>query len=347
MKTPTYKDIEPYIEKGLISMQTHPDAPDFAIFNYTQECQFSRAWDWVTIQCRGLILNLVTGEIIARPFPKFFNYEEHIAKGEQVPGYEPQKFEKYDGSLGILYWLHGKPWIATRGSFTSDQALWATAWLRANVQEDLPLDHTMLFEIIYPANRIVVNYDFSGLVHLATLDTKTGHQIFRPYTPKGIRVVEEHGGPLEALRTGARANAEGYVLYWPIEGLRLKIKHAEYVRLHKLVTGLSKLAIWEHLSEGKPIQELINDVPDEFFNWVNTVSEEMVHEYNGIAFGASTITEEVRLFETRKEQAEYITKNAAHPGVVFAMLDDKEWQKVVWRLVRPRGAQPFKRDIDA
>ena len=35
-------------------------------------------------------------------------------------------------------------------------------------------DITYLVEIIYPENRIVVNYDFSGLVHITSLYTETG-----------------------------------------------------------------------------------------------------------------------------------------------------------------------------
>src|SRR3989304_2634754 len=73
-------------------------------------------------------------------------------------------------SLGILYWLNDKPWITTRGSFTSDQALWATDWFRKNINcDNLPKDLTLLFEIIFDMNRIVVKYDFEGLVFLAAI----------------------------------------------------------------------------------------------------------------------------------------------------------------------------------
>ncbi len=123
MKIPTYNEILPYIEKGLISENRHPEDNDVAILNYTQEQQFSGVWDDITRQCRGLIMNVRTGDIIARPFPKFFNYQEHVAKGWPIPNETPIISEKLDGSLGILYELNGEPWIATRGSFVSDQAL--------------------------------------------------------------------------------------------------------------------------------------------------------------------------------------------------------------------------------
>ena len=129
----TYEQIKPYIDKKLVGMGFHPENPDVRIFNYTQQCQFDKAWDDITKQCRGLILNVKTGEVLARPFPKFFNYGEHVEKGWPIPTETPEVYEKLDGSLGILYYLNGKPWIATRGSFTSDQAVWATNWWRKNV----------------------------------------------------------------------------------------------------------------------------------------------------------------------------------------------------------------------
>src|SRR5690348_16903958 len=98
-----YEIIKPYIEKKLVSEGVHPENPDVRIFNYTQHCQFEGAWDEVTKQCRGLILNVKTGEVIAKPFPKFFNYGEYTGKGWTLPKGKCTVTEKLDGSLGILY----------------------------------------------------------------------------------------------------------------------------------------------------------------------------------------------------------------------------------------------------
>lgn len=48
---------------------------DLILFNYTPICQFSKAWDEYTIMARGLIVDK-EGNVVARPFDKFFNYEE-------------------------------------------------------------------------------------------------------------------------------------------------------------------------------------------------------------------------------------------------------------------------------
>src|SRR3990170_2874481 len=167
--------IKQYVEQGLISENIHPEDENVRIYNYTPEVQFDRKWDDVTMMCRGLILNIGTREILARPFEKFFNIQEHLEVFKKdLPDEEPNITEKIDGSLGIAYFLNNKWWITTRGSFTSDQALWATNWFRRNINcDNLPKDLTLLFEIIFDMNRIVVKYDFEGLVFLAAIDTKT------------------------------------------------------------------------------------------------------------------------------------------------------------------------------
>jgi len=38
-------------------------------------------------------------------------------------------------------------------------------------------------------------------------------------------------------------------------------------------------------------------------------------------------------FESRKEQASFISKSK-YPGVAFAMLDDKPYADMIWRLLR-------------
>ncbi len=67
----------------LISIQQHPAFP-LLIHNYTQSCQFEKAWNDLTVMCRGLITDL-DGLIVARPFRKFFNLAEHNAEGSKLP----------------------------------------------------------------------------------------------------------------------------------------------------------------------------------------------------------------------------------------------------------------------
>lgn len=372
MKLPTYNEIIPYIEKKLVSENAHPDDPDVRIFNYTPETQFSQAWDDVTRQCRGLILNVKTGEVLARPFPKFFNYSEHVGKGWPIPAGIPKVYEKLDGSLGILYHLNGEPWVATRGSFTSDQALWATDWYRKNRPADLKKGvgyrvhglHgsdegdkcdvvTCLYEILFPENRIVVNYNYSGLVHLATIKNTTGEET--PFTQSWIRKPKEIPfTSLEALAAMDEPGGEGFVIFFPDTNERMKIKFPEYIRLHKIMTGLSEIGVWEHLREGKDIEELIKDVPDEMYSWIKSVSERLWGEYGTILGAAKRgffmARNEVwdKGNPSRKDWASAIKKHMKDPSLGFLMLDKKQDKtaELIWKMVRPSGKHTFKVDID-
>lgn len=350
-----YNQIKPYVEKGLVSEQSHPENDDIKIFNYTQECQFSAAWDDVTTRCRGLIMDVTTNKIIANPFPKFFNYGEHLSKNMPIPDETPIVMEKLDGSLGILYHLNGKPWIATRGSFTSYQALWATRWFR----DHTPLPRlnffsdnadTHLFEIIYPENRIVVNYDFSGLVYLGSRITATGTDMncwkwFEKDIGRRSKIIPTTN--LEELAKMDEPNSEGFVVFYPKANVRMKIKFPEYVRLHKLVTGVSEIAIWEHLKEGNSLGDLLEKVPDEFFKWVTDVQYRLMKQHAEIKTRCVNDFEAInQAGRTRKEIALNF-QECKHPGILFAMLDGKDYQQMIWRMVRPRGKSQFKNDIDS
>lgn len=347
-----YEDIIPYLEKKFISEQAHPEDSDVRIFNYTQKCQFEKAWDEVTMACRGLIMNIRTGKIIARPFRKFFNYGEHVSNGWAIPTSQPEIYAKMDGSLGILYKINGRPWIATRGSFTSDQAIWATNWWRENIAILPEENETNLFEIIYPANRIVVSYDFSGLVHLATIETSTGRTINRNWGGSVRIPARFDSRSIADLAALDEPNSEGFVVFYPQENVRMKIKLPEYVRLHKLVTGISEIAIWELLRDKNEagIKELIEKVPDEFMEWVKSTANALLDRYSAILGQAKKdmIGMELTIADdaTRKEQAEYI-KGRRYPAIMFSLLDGKDPGLAVWRMVRPHGAKSFKDDIDA
>lgn len=342
----TYEQIKPYIEKGYISERPHPEDNNIRIFNYTQTCQFDKAWDDVTKNCRGLVMNIATGEILYKPFGKMFNYSEYLSNNWEVPQEEPLITEKLDGSLGILCNVNGKPWIATRGSFESEQAKWATNYYRKHINKLPPEGETMLFEIIYPQNRIVVEYDFSGLVFIVSLNTKTGEVVPREgLFPRELRKVANTD--LNALASMDTEGAEGFVVFFPKANLRMKIKFPEYVRIHKLVTGVSEIAIWEHLRAGNKLDDLVKKVPDEFFNWVrsvqNNLNSEFNHRWNTVNFALNMMYG----YPDRKSRALYImAEHKEVAGSIFSMLDGQEdrAREEIWKKIRPHGVSQFKND---
>lgn len=341
------------INERLVSHRQHPTEP-LAILNYTDTCTFSRAWNDVTKQCRGLIYNEETGEIVARPFRKFFNLHEQDAPALDMAA-PCIVTDKLDGSLGIGYpTAHGYA-IATRGSFESEQALHATELYRQRYEWSFtpPAGYTPLWEIVYPGNRIVVDYgETDDLVLLGAVEIATGHSI-DPYDPlldswDGPRAaIFDYATVMDALAAEPRPNAEGLVLFLPEINERVKIKQEDYVRLHRIVTGLNERTVWEHLKGWKPLDELLEPLPEEFHDWVCDVANRLTD-----AFDESVLRVENEYAEilktlppepTRKDFALAAVRSEwkAH---LFARHDRKEYGYMIWDQLKPaaqRGPRAF------
>src|ERR1700735_1376579 len=204
--------LQQMLDERMVIVQKHPGA-DLFIYNYTNKAQYEGVWNEITLQCRGLILD-AERNIVSRPFKKFFNLEEYPA--DEIPDEPFEVFEKLDGSLGILYWLDDKPYIATRGSFISDQAVHASNILTEKYGDaiaKLDRNATYLFEIIYPENRIIVDYGHKDdLVLIAVIDNNTGDDLPLPHV--GFPVVKKYSGigDFNLLKDLAEENKEGFVI---------------------------------------------------------------------------------------------------------------------------------------
>lgn len=305
-----------------------------AILNYNRPIE----WNPYECLCRGLILDSVTGAVVARPFDKFFNWLEG---GRKAKGHIKHVFEKVDGSLGILYWDEGHK-IATRGSFDSDQALWATDFLQQYDLSYIPAHITLLFEIVYPDNRIVVNYgDREDLVLLGARDRLTGEYI--PYYPTLFNWNLKWGFTwpkqytfnsvrdiLEATGT-ANETVEGWVAVFS-DGSRWKFKGDRYVELHKLVSRYSPKTIYKIYRE-MGLKMLMKHVPDYLQAEVRSMVVDWVLEYQAIYKQTQEIMQDIH-FENRKYFALYVREEYPDiSSVLFALLDKKDPEPHIWRIV--------------
>jgi len=347
MVTEFLNTLEKYYQDGLLLKQTHPNY-DLTIWNYSPKVQYDRLWDDITIQCRGLVTNS-EGKIIARPFKKFFNYEEHSP--EDIPNEEFVVYEKLDGSLGILFNYQNEWILATRGSFTSPQAIKGKEILSKHDISAWRKDNTYLFEIIYPENRIVVDYgDEEKLVVIGGIHTETGEEI--PDSglfwtqDSGFEIVLTYktwGEGYDILKEEISKDKEGYVIRFK-NGFRMKVKGEEYKRLHRILTNISNRDIWEYLKEGKPFDEILDKVPDEFYNWVKDTARDLTVKFEDIDDEYNNIFNSIfSLIETKKEFAEK-AKQYPHSSLLFAMYDGKQTHKIIWKLLYPNYSKPFKKD---
>ena len=286
------------IEQGNIGIQKHP-TEDLYLLWYTDKCSFSHHWTDLTMMCRGLITDL-DWNIVQRPFKKFFNYEEIQDKSVIPDSDNFVVYEKIDGSLGILYWIGDKPYITTKGSWTSEQGKHATELIQKymNWLRSLDRSKTYLFEIVYPEDKHIVDYeDFDGIVLIGVIDTETGKdyplntdihaEIFR-------RPSTYPTSDWKSLRSQySGQNREGFVVLWPETGFRIKLKYKEYMRLFYYKYLLTSKYILESCMNEKEntlleeipfeIQELVKETIEEFkssFNRVQSETKDFLKNYD-------------------------------------------------------------------
>ncbi len=341
--------LKKYEEGGWVKSQKHPHLP-LLIWNYTPKTQYSKNWTDITIQCRGLVTNS-KGEIVARPFKKFFNYEEH--KPEDIPNEDYVVYEKMDGSLGILFNYEDEWIMATRGSFTSPQSIKGKEILDRHDISAWRKDNTYLFEIIYPENRIVVDYKGEEkLVVLGAIHTETGEEI--PDSSlfwtrdSGFEVVMTYktwGETYDLLKEEISKDREGYVIKFK-NGFRMKIKGEEYKRLHKILTNISNRDIWEYLKEGKQLDELLEKVPDEFYNWVKDTKINLETQFKKIENEYKWIFKKIMESENTIEKKVFASYaiNYKHSSILFSMYNNKDYKKIIWKIIYPDYTKAFKND---
>lgn len=362
-------ELEAAIASGYVRVQSHPSLP-LRIYNYTEKAQYAHYWTPVTRTCRGLIVD-ADGTVVARPFLKFFNYGEADA-GDLRLNQPCIVTDKLDGSLGIIYPTPDGPAVATRGSFTSEQAVHATAVLRDRYGSWAPREGmTCLVEIIYPANRIVVDYQgLDDLCLIGQVDNATG--VYRPRLPAdwpGLRAqwFSQYQTLAQALVARDRDGREGLVCTFE-DGTMLKLKQEEYVRLHRILTGLTARTLWEYaavndcpartardlarhlhlpverveeIRQAGPnwLQQLLEATPEEFQDWVHQTIARLYGDafaiYDGVCSAAAVYRN-----TPRREVAAELAGNA-YRGLVFNALDGCPFVAQLWRHLYPPHERPF------
>ena len=103
------------LNKELAIEVTRHDTLPLVILNYNQiESPKTHS---IVRECRGLVLNSEDYSLIARAFPRFFNWGEVADEMPLFNWTNCQTQEKVDGSLVLLYYFDGEWRANTRGSF--------------------------------------------------------------------------------------------------------------------------------------------------------------------------------------------------------------------------------------
>lgn len=333
-----------YLEDGYLINQSHPTYP-MLIWNYSQKTQYEGFWNEITIACRGLVTDL-DGNVIAKGFPKFFNIEEK----RHIPTDNFEVWEKLDGQYIGCFWYNGELIVNSRGSFTSPYAIEAKRILEEKYPlfEKLPsgrhLSHahlTYCFELI-GFEQIVVSYSEPDLVLTGKFrnDVLLGWMDLPLRIECDIPIAKKYSGlDYTQIKQLNWQNKEGFVVRFS-NGQRCKIKFEDYINLHRQMTNLSTTAIWEALRDGKPVSEILTDVPDEFFVKVREYEEglkEYFHVIEVVNIAKFDLVKMAMGYDTnnRKKFAELVNL-FPDKTILFLMFDWKDYSQQIWKLIKPK-----------
>lgn len=222
-------------------------------------------------ECRGLILELDTWDVVCKPIEAFFEPTEsgYKAVANQFDWTSAKAMQKIDGALVCLYYYKGQWRCSTRFSpdgsaivrspnHSGRDVTWrqlieetlinnGTNW--TEFTNKLTPDISYVFELVTPDNRVIVLYPTSHLYLVAAVNRKTLKEIdifnlkfhgeIAPY--KKVRSLAQVYSLIEA-QPDAHKN-EGYVVV-DKEFNRLKIrnpKYSEAMRVYSIDDEMSAL----------------------------------------------------------------------------------------------------------
>lgn len=354
---PDFQILDKLSEEGFLRKVISP-CGRLMLYNYTDYCIYERKWNKHTLNSRGTVYEISTGKTVAQAFPKFFNFSE-LAVSRQRNLLKQTSFEVYekmDGSLGIIYFYDGKWRVNTRGSFTSDQAIKATQMLEKYDTAQLEQNFTYLAEIIYPENRIIVDYGSQEKLALLAIFDKDGDEISidlmrlripfeiapRYHDFKSLQQVVDEQARLDKME-------EGFVVRFK-DGTRAKFKGLEYLKIARLLSELTPLNFWKAMKDGVVQSEIIAEIPEEFRPDADKIKNdleisyfktklEILEEYR---YAIQSIGGLYDLDEDRKRLGIFLQANGKelkHSGAMFPMLLKSGLDKYIMKVIRPVGNQ--------
>ena len=206
-------------------------------------------------ECRGLILDAETFEVVSYPFNKFFNYGEPFM--DDVDWRTAYVTEKIDGSIIKIVNLDGNFLISTNGvidafkcnlpgnvgcPFNTFGELVMEGFKHYGIGiEDFPRlfepGYTYIFELTSPWNQVVVRFEETKVSFLGMRNNLTLEEKFFGDCPLAMTFDTPRIFPITNIDECVAASkvlpedAEGYVVV-DAQFNRVKVKSPRYVQLH-------------------------------------------------------------------------------------------------------------------
>ena len=199
-------------------------------------------------ECRGIIFDSKTGDVIRRPFHKFFNVNEREETQDHVVDLSRPHtiLEKLDGSMIAPFIVNGEMIWGTKMGATDvakpvEEFVWQNYAYETFAEDMISQGLTPIFEWCSRKQRIVLDYKEDQLILVAMRDMVKGNyipydsmcQAARVYRIPFVRAFEPQTDMkylLEYVRD--QEDLEGYVVRFD-DGHMLKLKCQWYLQIHK------------------------------------------------------------------------------------------------------------------
>jgi RNA ligase len=307
----------------------------YTVINYAVSFEETFKWDAndpagsiVRRECRGLIFDTETGNLISRPYHKFFNAgEKEETQLNKINLYEPHiVLEKLDGSMIRPIPTPEGFRLATKAGVT-DVAMNAEVFVADKshyarfIHKCLSINVTPIFEWVSRKNRIVIDYPTDNLILTGMRYSNTGnyvdYQVMKDYaTSWTIPVVKAVDGlsvqNIELFVKQVREwdDGEGVVLRFDT-GRMVKVKADDYVLRHR-----SKDAINQ---EKNVLQTILEDSVDDLVPLLTPEDAQRVEAFQNAFWMAledvgTEIHDLYKQIDRGQDQKEYATM--AVPSVI-------------------------------
>ena len=320
-------------------------------------------------ECRGIILDEDTLEVICHSFNKFGNYGESYC--QDIDWKSCYVTEKLDGSLiklsrigdNILWSTNGTidaykaplveqigciaksfgelAWYAILENYCKAKDLSVSDCIDPDIVKDwlksiIKPGYTYMFELTSPYNKVVVTWHKTELHFIGCRDNESGQEIF--FGDHELSKIFDIPKifPLRTVDECVKAaseldvNAEGYVVV-DKNFNRVKIKSPTYVALHHMRNnGVLSYERGIEIVRGNELGEVLTYFPE-----FKPHLEKIKNSYDNLiaSLNESWLAYnqlDPFIIETRKDKAIWIQKNFKVPAVGFMLIDDKVESVADW-----------------
>ena len=191
---------------------------------------------------------------------------------------------------------------------------------------------TYCFEIIYPENKIIVDYDkMEDLFLISITHVKSGkHVNIDQASFKTVQKIPTAGICHTKWIEDDFENEEGYVMRFISDNLRVKIKFNNYIKKHK-GKDITAKQIKDSLKKRKPID--LDFIPDECYEEVKTIIAELEDQFRRKEKDIIEAYREIRSQNTSSRDVIESIKHSQHSKILFAIHANKPYDMLIWKLL--------------